>query len=142
MSTTSITKILSPSDIGITGSHQAGILVPKVPEILSFFPALSQRAKNPRHTLSFMDDDELTTWDFQYIYYNNKFFGGTRNEYRLTGMTKYLRAKTAEAGDEVAFSRDTHGGLRISHRRIKSSVRESDVITLSGGWKVISVKMR
>ena len=142
MSTEAVTKVLSPNDIGLTGSHQAGILVPKVPEILSFFPPLASGVKNPRQTLTFMDDDEFTTWDFQYIYYNNKLFGGTRNEFRLTGMTKYLRAKGAAAGDEVVFSRDRLGGLRINHRHSKSSVRETDAITLSGGWKVISVRTR
>lgn len=142
MSTEAVTKTLSPNDIGRTGSHQAGILVPKVPEILSFFPPLAPGLKNPRQTLCFMDDDQFTTWDFQYIYYNNKLFGGTRNEYRLTGMTKYLRKNEATAGDDLVFWRDQHGGLRISLRRLKPSVRESDAITLSGGWRVVSIKTR
>ena len=34
----SISKILSANDIGATGGHQAGILIPKDPRILGFFP--------------------------------------------------------------------------------------------------------
>jgi hypothetical protein len=142
MPTTAITKVLSPNDVGATGSHQAGILVPKNPQILSFFPPLDRTARNPRQTLSFIDDDKITHWDFQYIYYNNKLFGGTRNEYRLTGMTMYLRSKAARAGDEVHLSRDRLGGLQISYNALTSSVREPDVIILSGGWKVISTRKR
>ncbi len=140
--TTGVTKLLSPNDVGLTGTHQAGILVPKDPNILSFFPVLDRTVKNPRQTLSFLDEDGLTIWDFQYIYYNNKLFGGTRNEYRLTGMTKYLRAKAARAGDEVSFTRDRLGGLSVGYIGRTSAVREIDVITLTGGWKVISTKMR
>ena len=39
----SISKILSANDTGETGGHQAGILVPKQEEILSFFPPLERR---------------------------------------------------------------------------------------------------
>ena len=90
--TAQITKTLSANDVGETGGHQAGILVPKEREILSFFPSLNPRDKNPRVTLVFREPDGITRWDFNFIYYNNRFFGGTRNEYRLTCMTKYFRA--------------------------------------------------
>lgn len=140
--TRAVTKVLSPNDVGKTGSHQAGILVPKDRQILSFFPMLDPVARNPRQTLSFVDDDNVTFWDFQYIHYNNKLFGGTRNEYRLTGMTRYFRSKGARAGDEVLLTRDRLGGLQISYHATTSSVHERDVITLSGGWKVISTKIR
>lgn len=49
--TTTISKKLSANDIGINGTHQAGILVPKAKDILSFFPDLNAAIKNPRMTL-------------------------------------------------------------------------------------------
>jgi hypothetical protein len=135
-----ITKTLSANDLGETGGHQAGILVPKAPEILSFFPRLSERTKNPRASLVFRDDDRVTRWNFEFIYYNNRFFGGTRNEYRLTCMTKYLRSKNAKVNDEVILSRDRDERLFITCRRTYPQAEEPGVLRLSGGWKVIPIK--
>jgi len=72
--TSIISKILSANDTGETGGHQAGILIPKSELILSFFPRLNGAEKNPRVYIKFHDnfDEE---WQFNYIYYNNKFWG-------------------------------------------------------------------
>lgn len=138
--TVQITKTLSANDVGETGGHQAGILVPKEREILSFFPSLNPREKNPRVTLAFREPDGITRWDFNFIYYNNRFFGGTRNEYRLTCMTKYLRARNAAVGDLVVMSKDAEGRLRIELKRSNiPEVTEDAVLVLSGGWKVIRI---
>lgn len=138
--TAQITKTLSANDVGETGGHQAGILVPKEREILSFFPALNHREKNPRVTLAFREPDGITRWDFNFIYYNNRFFGGTRNEYRLTCMTKYFRARNAEVGDLVVMSKDAEGRLQVELKRSNlPEVTEDDVLVLSGGWKVIRI---
>jgi Restriction endonuclease EcoRII, N-terminal len=135
-----ITKTLSANDVGETGGHQAGILVPKEREILSFFPSLNPREKNPRVTLAFREPDGITRWDFNFIYYNNRFFGGTRNEYRLTCMTKYLRARNAAVGDLVVMSKDEEGRLRVELKRSNiPEITEDDVLVLSGGWKVIRI---
>ncbi len=85
-----ISKKLSANDVGTTGAHQAGILVPKEKAILSFFPSLDPSVKNPRMTLVVRELKDGTRWEFNFIYYNNRLFGGTRNEYRLTCMTQYL----------------------------------------------------
>lgn len=135
-----ITKILSANDVGDTGAHQAGILVPKVREILSFFPLLNPREKNPRVTLVFREEDGITRWDFNFIYYNNRLFGGTRNEYRLTCMTKYLRARNASVGDLVLMSKDADGRLTVDLKRANApATTRDDVLVLSGGWKVIKI---
>ena len=135
-----ITKTLSANDVGETGGHQAGILVPKDREILSFFPALNPDEKNPRVTLVFREGDGITRWDFNFIYYNNRLFGGTRNEYRLTCMTKYLRARNACVGDLVVLSRDSDGRLTVELKRTKlPALTHDDVLVLSGGWKVIRI---
>jgi hypothetical protein len=135
-----ITKTLSANDVGETGGHQAGILVPKDRAILSFFPALNPGEKNPRVTLAFREGDGITRWDFNFIYYNNRLFGGTRNEYRLTCMTKYLRARNACVGDLVVLSRDSGGRLTVELKRTKlPALTHDDVLVLSGGWKVIRI---
>jgi hypothetical protein len=138
--TAQITKTLSANDVGETGGHQAGILVPKDRAVLSFFPTLNPREKNPRVTLAFREPDGITRWDFNFIYYNNRFFGGTRNEYRLTCMTKFLRARNAAVGDMVVLSKDIEGRIRVDLKRSNiSEVTKDGVLVLSGGWKVIQI---
>lgn len=106
--TSSVEKILSRNDTGETGGHQSGIHIPKKKEILSFFPTLGCSEKNPRFLLNFHDQFGKQ-WPFCFIYYNNKFFGGTRNEFRLTGMTRYMDAYNLKSGDTLTLSRDSDG---------------------------------
>jgi hypothetical protein len=133
-----IAKILSANDTGETGGHQAGILVPRDPKLLSFFPKLAATEYNPRCHLMFLDDSG-TFWEFAFIYYNNKQFGGTRNEYRLTRMTRYIRQAGLAVGDEVSLSRDA-GRYRISHRRRNQVERTAGgVLKLGNGWRVVQL---
>jgi hypothetical protein len=137
----SISKKLSANDLGITGSHQSGILVPKTSELLQFFPQLDSSLKNPRVTLTLKEKDESLIWNFNFIYYNNKFFGGTRNEYRLTCMTKFLRAVAAKVDDDLIFEKDGNGSLFISCGRgvnSLSALNSDGVLVLTNGWKVIN----
>jgi hypothetical protein len=134
-----IEKVLSSNDTGETGSHQAGILVPKIEEIMAFFPHLSQAIKNPRICLQFSDETD-SHWVFNYIYYNNRRFGGTRNEYRLTGLTKYMRSRNLKAGDVLIFTLDG-SGRRIAFRRERELVRAgTSALILGNTWKVINMK--
>ncbi len=136
-----ITKTLSANDTGETGGHQAGMLIPKTPRVLSFFPELDPSVKNPRISLYFFEEDGVTKWPFEFIYYNGKFFGGTRNEYRLTWMTQYLRAKNAKAGDRIELLLDDDGRRHISLKRLlEVSEDEDGVLRLRGGWKLIDLK--
>lgn len=139
--TIEISKVLSANDIGATGGHQAGILVPKDLHILGFFPDLPSGTKNPRISLSFLEDDGITRWSFNFIYYNNRFFDGTRNEYRLTCMTKYLIARNAKAGDRLVLLKDHEGrrSIRINRTDEAGSLSKGDVLVLSGCWKVIKI---
>ena len=133
-----ITKTLSANDTGETGGHQAGILVPKDPRLLGYFPDLDPSQRNPRVHLIFIDD-EGERWEFAFIYYNNKLFGGTRNEYRLTRMTKYIRQNRLTAGDDIVFTKDGDSVRHISYRRARPSAKENDgVLRLGGGWTVIN----
>lgn len=133
-----VRKTLSANDLGLTGSHQAGILVPKNKDVLSFFPSLESNIKNPRASLVLRETGDGSRRNFNFIYYNGKLFGGTRNEYRLTCMTAYLRECGAIVGDEVVLSRDGEGNYLVDVVRANSthSQEPEDVIVLSGGWKI------
>ena len=101
-------KILSANDVGATGGHQAGILIPKTEsELLAFMPALDPKIKNSDAWIDCIDEAG-NALRFRYIYYNNKLHddGGTRNEYRVTHMTQYFRDVGAAAGDAFEISRN------------------------------------
>lgn len=132
----SIEKILSANDTGETGGHQAGILVPKDVRILSFFPRLDATLKNPRAVLDIADDTGRE-WVFHFIYYNNRFFGGTRNEYRLTGMTAYFREFNLKTGDKIMLHRKYEKHIHITFCRAQQQQR---ILRLSPGWKVIETE--
>ena len=138
MSTHAIEKVLSANDTGETGGHQAGICVPKASNILSFFPILNAKLKNPREVLD-ITDDSGRVWVFAFIYYNNRFFGGTRNEYRLTGMTAFLRDYNLKAGDKIVLLRESARIIRITFKRA-SDRGVGKVLKLSTVWKVINAE--
>ena len=135
MSTHAIEKVLSANDTGETGGHQAGICVPKAANILSFFPILNAKLKNPREVLD-ITDDSGRVWAFAFIYYNNRFFGGTRNEYRLTGMTAFFRDFNLKAEDKIMLRRESARTVRITFKRASDSGL-GKVLKLSTTWKVI-----
>lgn len=133
-----IAKLLSANDTGETGGHQAGILIPRDENLLSFFPSLDALTLNPRCHIRFLDDGG-TFWEFAFIYYNNKFFGGTRNEYRLTRMTKYIRQSGLLPGDDLLLAEEA-GRYRVSYRRRSSIVAsKTGVLKLGSGWRVIKI---
>jgi hypothetical protein len=136
--TNAIEKKLSPNDTGETGGHQAGILIPKKPEILTFFPELNKKEKNPRFLITFYDHMG-EQWTFSFIYYNNKFFGGTRNEYRLTGMTKYLNAYNLKSGDTLTLSKDADGFYSVKCQKDGLQTTGSGPLRLSNSWKVVKI---
>lgn len=84
-------KRLSANDTGATKSHQSGLYMPGA-VIDELFPSLRDtQLRNPEalfsvHVSSHPDCPDLN--DVRAIYYNNKFFGGTRDEKRLTGFGK------------------------------------------------------
>jgi hypothetical protein len=139
MRTRRISKTLSANDTGETGGHQAGILVPKEPGILNFFPSLDPKADNPRCQLMFMDQSGKF-WEFSFIYYNNKLRGGTRNEYRLTRMTKYIRECGLNVGDEMSLSRDERDRYLIAYTRLNQPGRTaSGALKLGSGWRIVQL---
>jgi hypothetical protein len=132
-----ITKDLSRNDTGETGGHQAGMLIPRDPQILSFFPRLDPRDYNPRHQLTFRDHLG-TKWVFSFIYYNNKFFGGTRNEYRLTCMTPFMRAHNLRAGDKLTLSRDEENRFHVVYHRHNEPASD-DRLKVGTSWRIVKL---
>ena len=99
-------KTLSNNDVGQTSGHQAGVLIPKgQKELLSFLPQLDKTKKNPDAWINFLDDNKDVV-KFRFIHYNNKLheINGTRDEYRLTHMTAWLKNQGAKSGDELEIS--------------------------------------
>ncbi|OMD26981.1 hypothetical protein BJP48_21460 [Paenibacillus odorifer] len=133
-----ISKFLSANDTGENKGHQAGILIPKDKEILSFFPNLGKETKNPRTILSF-EDMSGEKWKFNFIYYNGKLFGGTRNEYRLTGMTTFIKNNNLKAGDKIIFHRTSGDNLLIKYQRMNNINDGNGKLKLSNKWKVVNI---
>ena len=136
----SIAKVLSNNDVGTTGSHQAGMCVPRSGDVRSFFPPLDENVLNPRAVVVVREAVSSTRWEFNFIYYNNRRFGGTRNEYRLTGMTAYLRAVGAKAGDVVEMWRTSGESILVELKRGSSSPAvgdNDDVLVLGSEWVCI-----
>ncbi len=134
----SLHKLLSKNDTGETGGHQDGFHIPKSGDTLMFFPKLAEDTKNPRLTIVFKDSETEETWAFSYIHYNNKLFGGTRNEYRLTRVAAYIKAKGLSAGDLVMLDRSgTDYLISYSHKNTVQEIGET--IKLSGKKKVVFI---
>ena len=132
-----VEKLLSSNDVGKTGTHQAGILIPKKSDLLDFFPQLDYEAENPRVTIRFIDEKNQV-WKFNYIYYNNKLRGGTRNEFRLTGMTAFFKQSGAKEGDVLVFEKDEDNYLiRISDSDKYCEENGIVSLVLDDKWKVI-----
>lgn len=138
----SFSKTLSANDVGATGAHQAGILVPKTEqELLAFLPPLDPGVKNPDAWIYCVDEHGVER-KFRFVYYNNRLHdaNGTRNEYRLTYMTGYLKAMRAAEGDGLEFSRED-GAAKYTIRLVRKpepvlQIPEGPMrIKITAGWR-------
>jgi hypothetical protein len=131
-------KRLSDNDVGKTNSHQAGFLIPKIFINEGLFERMSDKELNPRLRLKFRDLTDDTDLYLTYIYYNNKFFNGTRHEYRLTGLTRWIKSHGLKSGDTIQISRldkyDYTIGI-IKEERRPSSLSEESWTALYGKVK-------
>ena len=122
-------KRLSDNDVGWTNSHQAGFLIPKLFVKEGLFEKLSDAELNPRLRLKFTDLTDNSEIFLTYIYYNNKFFSGTRHEYRLTGLTRWIKNHGLRSGDTIQISRidkyDYTIGIIKAERRPRTLSEES-----------------
>jgi hypothetical protein len=109
MTRTAFRKTLSANDVGTTGGHQGGVLIPKGErDLLEFLPQLDPSVKNPDAWLN-CTDPKGDTHRFRFVYYNNKLHDprGTRNEYRITYMTAWFRNAGAKEGDVFEIAKET-----------------------------------
>lgn len=114
-----VSKRLTKNDLGMTGGHQGGICVPFKIAKLGFFPTLdSFNEYNPRAEIEMEYDGKVLK--FTYIHYNSRLHkAGTRNEYRLSGMTKFFKENNCIEGDLLEFSlNDGRYSIDIKHRNI------------------------
>lgn len=122
-------KRLSDNDVGATNSHQAGFLIPKLFVKEGLFEKLSEEVLNPRLRLKFRDLIDNSEIYLTYIYYNNKCFEGTRQEYRLTGLTRWIKNHGLRSGDTIQISRvakyDYTIGIIKADRRPRTLSEES-----------------
>lgn len=137
-------KTLSANDVGATGSHMAGILVPKGDgELLAFLPKLDPGLLNPSAWIDCVTP-EGDTLRLRFVYYNNKIHApnGTRNEYRITWLTKFLRASGAAPGDTFQISRkddNSHYRIEVLPARAEPPVQEEEgpvrIRLTSSAWR-------
>lgn len=138
-------KVLSANDVGTTGGHQGGILIPKgEAELLALLPPLDSTTKNPDAWIECMDEVGVLR-KFRFVYYNNKLHDpkGTRNEYRVTYMTRYFRDVGASEGDtfEISGGEDKFNySIRIV-RPLEEPVNAKEDqeirIKITSGWRRI-----
>lgn len=135
-------KRLSANDVGSTGGHQGGILIPKGErELLAMLPPLSPNVKNPDAWIE-CTDDAGHALKFRFVYYNNKLHddGGTRNEFRITHMTGWFRDVGAKEGDEFEISQETGAdiySIGIRSKDISDSDPDKGIRIRLTGWRRI-----
>lgn len=134
-------KQLSGNDLGITNSHQSGMLIPKKnKELLNFLPYLDPSIKNPFVWVTCLDslDEEFK---FKFIHYNNKFHddNGTRDEFRLTHTTRYFRSQDASEGDFFIISGNVNSNIfNIEIKKQEVHLSSPDVVLVRlSGWRKI-----
>ena len=136
-------KTLSANDVGTTGGHMGGILVPKGDgELLAFLPPLDVSTLNPSAWIDCEAPDRAIL-RLRFVYYNNRLHveGGTRNEYRITYLTKFLRDEGAREGDLFEIAREDGAAvyrIRVVRKTEEVQPLEDDGplrIKLTTGWR-------
>ena len=98
-------KRLTANDLGVAGSHQAGFVVPR--DLVAYLPSLDEDSPNPDAWIHVSCPQLDDGWRWRFIHYNNRLFTptGTRDEYRITRATEFLRASNAMVNDVVRMTR-------------------------------------
>lgn len=142
MTSKTFRKTLSANDVGTTGGHMGGILIPKgEKELLAFLPPLDANVLNPSAWIDCVTD-QGENLRLRFVYYNNRMHApnGTRNEYRITYMTAYLRQAGAKEGDTFEITRtegNTNYSIRVVAKQIEAPVETDDgpVRIRLSGWR-------
>jgi hypothetical protein len=131
-------KTLSANDTSETNAHMGGILVPKTENgLIALFPKLDPNEYNPSVFINVTGGGQV--YKLRFVYYNNKLHGkGTRNEYRLTHLTSFLRCSNAESGDAFRLTRTPSGTYCMEVVKKAGSLHKAPggAIRLKGWTKV------
>lgn len=125
-------KRLSGNDTLANGTHQAGPYIPKE-FLFKIFPDLHQQTKkNPDVFFDLFIDSHNDNKKVRAVWYNSKFFGGTRNETRLTGFggmsSALLDPDNTGALTVFAFQLDKNGKALECHTWVCANYLEEDLI--------------
>lgn len=144
MTTKTFIKTLSANDVGTTGGHMGGILVPRGDgQLLAFLPPLDPGVMNPSAWIDCVTLDGQVL-RLRFVYYNNRLHApnGTRNEYRITYLTKFLRDANAKEGDAFEICKEDGQDryrirvISLDHSAEQSSDEDGPVrIKLTTGWR-------
>ena len=125
-----IAKVLTPNDLGRTGSHQTGIHVPKTSGLLKRLPTLDPTKRNPSVIVRFSCEQLGRELDIRFIYYNSRLHPpGNRNEYRITRLSPLFKGLRPDPGDMLwfEFSSSAEGEERsLTVERNSAPNEESD----------------
>jgi len=134
-----ITKSLTRNELGLTGSHQAGVLVPKSSQLHGYLAELDELEMNPSAIVEFECPQLGRVISARYVHYNSRLLGrGTRDEYRLTRLGDFLSQVRARPGDLLVFTFNSGACLRESSGETKRSISIETPIEASSGprWTV------
>lgn len=132
MESFTLVKRLSANDVGETGSHQAGIHLPKEVLLLDAFDLASDE-KNPDLVIEALDREQQT-WEIRIVYYNNSSFGGTRDELRLTRLSQFIKHRGLGAGDAIVLSFNGDWQIEsLTSDQISVEIPESGWVVLRQG---------
>ena len=70
-----------------------------------------------------------------------KFFGGTRNEYRLLRTAGFIKEYALKEGDKIIFKKYLNDHYAVEYIIKKDSPSTSDEILILGkSWRTVSIK--
>ena len=131
-------KVLTKNDCGVTGAHQSGLHISKREHsLLAVLPMLDSLSKNPDTELQCFDE-KLGSFAFRFVHYNNRHHSqkGTRDEFRITRISRYLRLADAVPGDIFHISRrNSDSNYDIGITKNSRQAVELDIVVKLVGWR-------
>lgn len=124
-------KRLSGNDTLLNRSHQAGPYIPRH-VVFDLFPSLTRDKLNPRAEFgTSIDSHNTEAWPHA-IWYNNRFYGGTRNECRITNWggssSPILDPEATGSICVFAFEKEEGRDAHVCCVWLCSSIEEEDAV--------------
>jgi len=106
-------KRLSPNDLGITGGHQSGILIPKECAE-TYFPRLLPNTGIARTKVTLNFQSDPTPYVCNFIYYSSK------DEYRIT-LIPHSHFRECRSGDLLIFTPTSKNSFNVALAKKKDN---------------------